>query len=162
MKKYIIIVLLISMWNIFNISSTKAQNYGNEWIDYNQVYLKFPVVKTQVYRINYNTLNSALQKIGVSLSNINPQYIKIYGRGVEIPLYIAGEFDNKFDTGDFIEFYAQHNDGWYDEKLYPSADNHVNPYYSLFTDTAYYFLTWGNSSGLRYTLETDTQFSVYL
>ena len=161
MKKYIIIVLLISMWNIFNISSTKAQNYGNEWIDYNQVYLKFPVVKTQVYRINYNTLNSALQKIGVSLSNINPQYIKIYGRGVEIPLYIAGEFDNKFDTGDFIEFYAQHNDGWYDEKLYPSADNHVNPYYSLFTDTAYYFLTWGNSSGLRYTLETDTQFSVY-
>ncbi|MBO4580918.1 MAG: hypothetical protein J5701_01350 [Bacteroidales bacterium] len=161
MKKYIVIVLIISIWNGFNITSSQAQTYGNEWIDYNQTYLKFAISKTQVYRINYTTLYAALQKVGVSLADINPRNIKIYGRGAEIPLYIAGESDQQFDTNDYIEFYAQHNDGWYDEKLYPSANSHVNPYYSLFTDTAYYFLTWGNTSGLRYTVETDTQFSVY-
>ncbi len=159
MKKFYFILLLLGL----TLFSTKvnAQAYGNEWIDYNQVYLKFPVYKTQVYRINYTTLYSALQDIGISLADINPKYIKIYGRGQEIPLYIAGENDNQFDTNDYIEFYAQYNDGWYDEKLYPSTNHHVNPYYSLFTDTAYYFLTWGNTLGMRYTLETDTQYSVY-
>ena len=148
MKKFYFILLLLGL----TLFSTKvnAQAYGNEWIDYNQVYLKFPVYKTQVYRINYTTLYSALQDIGISLADINPKYIKIYGRGQEIPLYIAGENDNQFDTNDYIEFYAQYNDGWYDERLYPNANQHPNPYYSNFTDTAYYFLTWGQISGLRY------------
>ena len=159
MKKFYFILLLLGL----TLFSTKvnAQAYGNEWIDYNQVYLKFPVYKTQVYRINYTTLYSALQDIGISLADINPKYIKIYGRGQEIPLYIAGENDNQFDTNDYIEFYAQYNDGWYDERLYPNANQHPNPYYSNFTDTAYYFLTWGQISGLRYSLETDTNTSIY-
>ena len=47
-----------------------------------------------------------------------------------------------FDTGDFIEFYGQGNDGWLEESFYPSADQQTNPYYSLYSDSLAYFLTW--------------------
>lgn len=161
MKKLIVIICVACACVWVNTPECKAQAYGNEWIEYNQTYLKFPVSSTQVYRIHYAALNAAMQQVGVSLSGVNPKYIKIYGRGKEVPLYISGEADGTFDTTDYIEFYAQHNDGWYDEKLYPSSQEHTNPYYSNFTDTAYYFLTWGSTPGLRYTVETDTNYTLY-
>lgn len=160
MKKLYILFIFIYLI-CFLPFFVQSQNYGNEWIDYNRKYLKFAIVRDDIYRIDYTSLNKAMQKIGVSLNNINPQQIKIYGRGNEIPLYIYGENDGKFDNGDFIEFYAKKNDGWFDERLYPSANTHTNPYYSNFTDTAYYFLTWDNKISLRFQIENDTNFSNY-
>lgn len=133
-----------------------AQPYANSWINYNQQYLKFKVVETGIYRISQATLLAA----GVPLSNIDARNIQIFGRGEELPLYIEGEDDGTFDANDFIEFYAQRNDGWYDEAFYGSPENHPNPYYSLINDTIHYFLTWNNSiNNNRYALETDVSFS---
>nr|WP_210466037.1 C25 family cysteine peptidase [Rufibacter roseolus] len=63
---------------------------------------------------------------------------------------MEGEADGSLDAGDFIEFYGEKNDGALDRELYkdPSA-NHINPYYSLYTDTAAYFLTWSSAPGKR-------------
>lgn len=136
-----------------------AQTFGNEWINYNQNYYKFPILGNGIYRINYN----ALQNAGIPIASINPKNIQIFGRGKEVPLYIEGEADGIFNTSDFIELYAKQNDGWFDSLIYDLPAHIGNPYYSLFNDTAYYFLTW-NTSVLneRMTSENDTiNFNLY-
>tara|TARA_R110001592_G_scaffold88812_6_gene261435 strand:+ start:439 stop:5412 length:4974 start_codon:yes stop_codon:yes gene_type:complete len=132
-----------------------AQPYYNNWINYSQQYYKFKIAKTGLFRIDAATLTSA----GIPIASIDPRNIQIFGRGQEIPLYIEGENDGVFDATDFIEFYAQHNDGWFEEDFYGGASNHPNPYYSLINDTATYFITWNNSTiNSRVILENDTNY----
>lgn len=138
--------------------SMLAQNYSNGWIDYssNKRYLKFPVAQDGIYKIDYNTLDFAVQLVGKNLSEIDPRSIQLFARGEEQYIYAEGAADGSFDSGDFIEFYAEKNDGWLDEVMYPSASEHTNPYYSLYNDTIYYFLTWhtdGTQNSFRYTNE---------
>ena len=140
------------------ISLSFAQPYNNSWIVYSQQYYKFDLAETGVYRIS----STALLNAGIPLSTINPANFQLFSRGVEVPLHIEGGGDGTFDTTDFIEFYGEHNDGWFDEALYGSSEKHPNPYYSLFTDTISYYLTWNNLvTNNRYSIETDTTFSNY-
>jgi len=143
---------------IFSITNIIAQSFGNEWINYNQKYYEFKITADGVYRITYADLASA----GVPINLINPKNIQLFGRGVEIPLFINGESDNSFNTADYIEFLAQKNDGWLDSNLYDGVRNQPNPYYSLITDTASYFLTWNTSTtNSRYQVESDNNFTGY-
>ena len=65
---------------IFAFSSLvyKAQQYGNEWINYGQQYLYFPVVQTGVHQIHFSTLNSSLNSIGINLNQINHDQFQIF------------------------------------------------------------------------------------
>lgn len=139
------------------ITSLSAQPLANSWIDYSsdRKYLKFDVTSTGLHRIDYNTLNFALQQIGTDISAISAQSIQLFGRGKEVTLYVAGEQDGSFDSNDEIIFFAEANDGWADASFYSDANEQTNPYYSLYTDTAAYFLTWdpaGNIQGERFSL----------
>lgn len=134
-----------------------AQPFANDWIDYSadKKYLKFDVTNTGIHRIDYNTLNFALQQIGENISTISAPSIQLFGRGKEVTLFIAGQQDGSFDPNDEIIFYAETNDGWADASFYNEASQHTNPYYSLYTDTAAYFLTWdpaGIIQGERFSL----------
>jgi hypothetical protein len=139
-------------------ASSFAQPYNNSWINYSQQYYKFKIAETGIYRID----SAALVNAGVPISTINPQNIQIFAKGAEIPIHIEGEGDGVFNGADYIEFYGEYNDGWFDEPLYGNATNHPNPYYSLFTDTLCYYLTWNSmTTNNRLVLETDTNFSLY-
>lgn len=138
--------------------SVFSQPYGNEWIDFNQTYYCFPVSQNGVYRITHNDLVSA----NLPLSLIDPRNIQIFGKGKEIAVFIQGESDGSFDPTDYIEFYAERNDGFADYPLYGTVNYNPNPYYSLFTDTLYYYITWNNSqNNSRLQLETDVNYSAY-
>ena len=138
--------------------SSFAQPFNNSWINYSQQYYKFKVSETGIFRIDITTLTGS----GIPISTINPQNIQLFSRGVEIPIYIEGEGDGVFNSSDFIEFYGEHNDGWFDEQLYGGASNHPSPYYSLFNDTISYYLTWNNLvSNNRLIVENDLNFGVY-
>ena len=151
MRKQLIIILLL-----FNSFSLFAQTYGNEWINYGQTYYKIPVTKEGIYRITYQ----ALDNVGFPFSSMSPKSIQIFYRGQEQYIYIQGENDEIFNPADFIEFYAKGNDGWLDSALFEPATVITNPYYSMYTDTAYYFLTWDITKfGLRVTVETDINFT---
>lgn len=142
---------------VFSFNSF-AQPYYNSWINYSQQYYKFKISSNSLYRIDSLSLYNA----GVPINSIDPRNIQVFARGQEIPLFINGENDGVFNGGDFIEFYGQKNDGWFEEDFYGGASNHPNPYYSLINDTINYFLTWNNSfSNQRYILENDTNFSSY-
>jgi hypothetical protein len=126
--------------------------YTNSWINYNQPYYKFPILQDGVYRITY----TALVNSGIPAASIDPDNIQMFGRGQEIPIYVVGGQDGSLDSADYIEFHAQRNDGYFDREAYDIPENHGNPYYSLFNDTAFYFFSWGNTAGLRFQNVTDT------
>ena len=142
------------------VQFTSFAQYNNDWIDYGQKYLKFRVVKTNLHQISYNTLNTALTALGETIPD--PRNIQIFGRGKEVYLHIEGEADGVFDAADYIEFYAQHNDGLLDSALYNISTDQLNPYYSLISDTATYFLTWNSSTNnKRYQTINSFDFSSY-
>lgn len=135
-----------------------GQQYGNEWIRYDQSYYSFKIVSNGVFKLDYSTLATA----GIPLSSFQSENIQIFGREKELPLYIVDNGDNSIDAGDFILFYAEKNDGWLDSSLYLDPATIGNPAYSLYNDTIEYFFTWNNSnSNLRYALESDVDFANY-
>ncbi len=155
MKNKILLLFLIG----FFVQDVMAQPFGNEWINYSQKYYKFPVTENGIYRISYAQLLSA----GVPLSSINdPRNMQVFGRGSELPIFIPNENTGVFGPNDYIEFYAQKNDAWYDTALYANDDWMPNSDYSLFTDTAFYYFTWNSSvNNLRLTLSNDVNYSSY-
>lgn len=150
------LLLLLLLWNI--ASEVSAQVYGNEWIDYSQQYYVFKVYEDGLYRITEQDLLSA----NVPISTIDPRSFQIFSRGKEVPIYIEGENDGFFDSSDFIEFYGKKNDGWLDSVFYKGRFNQPNPYFSLITDTIYYYLTWNlSTNNKRIQIENAIDFSNY-
>jgi hypothetical protein len=154
LKKSLLCFFLVFFPVLFSFS----QPFGNEWINYSQSYYKFRITADGVYRID----STALSNAGIPLGSIDPRRFQIFGRGREIPIYVAGEGDGVFNSGDYIEFYAFRNDGFLDSLLYDTADI-TNPYHSLINDTAHYFLTWNlnSTNNLRFAFISDTTFSQY-
>ncbi len=144
--------------------STKSfsQSIGNEWINYTQKYFRIDVWRDSMYKIDYNTLSQAFSRVGLSIADVNPKRFQLFGRGEEIAIYIEGDADNSFDPGDYIEFYGRKNNGWFDTRLYSDSLHQPNPYYSLFNDTASYYLTFNSlTNNKRMSVESGTNFSSY-
>ena len=55
-QKYLLtLILLVSAIG----TSLSRQNFGNEWIDYNQEYYKISIIQDGIYRLTYDDLNNA-------------------------------------------------------------------------------------------------------
>ncbi|MEY3368403.1 MAG: putative signal peptide protein, partial [Bacteroidota bacterium] len=119
--------------------------YGNEWIRFDQSYFKIPVANDGIYRIGYQTLAEA----GLPLADIPGSLFQLFHNGQEVPLYLST--DGLLGPGDYLEFFGRRNTSELDRHLFkdPEAEM-MNPLYSLVTDTAAYFLTWGEGPSLRY------------
>ncbi len=154
MRKYIYTLFLA-----LTFFCSYAQPYGNEWINYNQPYFRIFIVNNGVYRID----SATLAKAGIEMTTLNPKNIQLFGRGEPQFIYVKGESDGKFNTTDFIEFYGMKNDGWYDSYLYDTPSDHPNPNYSMFNDTAIYYLTINPNALSTYRMlpENDTTYSSY-
>jgi hypothetical protein len=152
------IFLLFFIFNIFIINNVDAQMFSNNWINYNQNYYKIKVTSDGIHRISYSALLSA----GIPVGSINPQNFQIFGRGKEQYIYIYNQVNGIMSAGDYIEFFAQKNDGWLDTALYNNNSHQPNIQYSLFNDTATYFLTWNNLfNNKRLTQINDINFAPY-
>jgi len=143
MRKSKFISLIFSL--LFVVSYVHAQQYGNEWIDYNQEYYKVKTGKNGIHRLTYDNLLEA----GLPVTAIDPRNLQLIHRGEEVSIYIEGEDDGVFDSGDFIDFYGQRNDGTQDTELYIRPSYQPHTYYNLFSDTTAYFLTLGATVGKR-------------
>lgn len=118
---------------------------------------KLGVTESGVYKIDKSFLSNEL---GISTAAINPKSVKIYGKGgAMLPqendifrhsdppqnaIYAFGESDGSFDDGDYFLFYGQSPHTAH--LLSNGSVNHQNNYYS---DTTYYFLTYGGEDGMR-------------
>jgi len=133
--------ILFWLMTVGLLTPATAQNYGNEWINFSQSYYKIPIVQRGVHRLSY----AQLQAAGVPVGAINPQRFQVFFRGVEQAILVAGEGDGAFDPTDYLEFYAEGNDGKLDTALYINPSMQVNRYYNLYSDTTACFFTWSNS-----------------
>jgi hypothetical protein len=129
--------------NDFDVISNSVLASGN--------WFRFYVVKSGVYKIS----RSFLQQLGLDI-NVDPRNIKIYGNGgrmaplknsvpypadpEENAVAFVGEEDGKFDSGDYILFYAEGLDNWSQEN-----GTHNN----LFADRSYYYVTSQGGPGKR-------------
>ncbi len=125
---------------VFSSSFAFAQSFGNEWINYGQTYFKIKVTADGLYRIPFNTLNTAIP----NLNTANPKNFALYRNGQEVPIYVSTNFP--FTTSDYIDFYGKKNTGDIDSMLYEASTAQPHTYYSLFTDTSVYFLTINSSN----------------
>ncbi len=139
-----------------------AQTFGNEWINYSQKYLKIKIVQTGLYRIDSTSISNALNSVGASLGSVDARNFQLFHNGQEEYIWVQGESDGVFNATDYLEFYGKGNDGSQDAELYGGAANQLNPFISLYNDTAIYFLTWNSSTtNRRLTNPNDTAFSSY-
>lgn len=148
---------LLTLFFLFSISFLQAQPFGNEWINYDQKYFKVKVWNNGIYRLSWQSLAAAIPELTTS----DPRNLQVFGRGEEQFIHVEGEADGAWNAGDFVEFYGKKNDGWLDSRLYANpTTEQSNPYYSLFSDTAVYYITWNNSiNNRRFTVETDQNFT---
>jgi Peptidase family C25 len=138
MKKQILFQLLFAAL----VHSASAQMwtgtdtlYGNEWIDHNKPYFKIRIGEEGLYRIPQSLLT------GTELADKPAEQLRLYGFGQQVPIYISTAL--VMGSSDFIEFYADKNRNQIDKYLFDNAAaQQVNPRYSMFQDSATYYLTW--------------------
>ncbi|MBL7825807.1 MAG: type IX secretion system sortase PorU [Saprospiraceae bacterium] len=144
-------------------TGTEVQSRGfttNSVLGSGTVY-KFGVEQSGIYKLDYNFLKNDL---GISdIDNIDPKSIKLYGNGglmlpeknsdirpddlLENAIEVVGEADGKFNTGDYILFYAV---GPRTMQYRASAtDPQLTTRVNLYDTHAWYFLVTGAGSGAR-------------
>lgn len=70
---------------------------------------KIGVKRDGIYRLTAQMLRSA----GLEPTTINPRNLHLSSHGGEIPFYIVGEEDGRFDEGDSLLFYGTHSQSPY-------------------------------------------------
>ncbi len=144
-KVALLVLVLVNFTTLF--AQTTAP-FNNEWIDFNKTYYKIKVAKNGLHRIPFSTLTNG----GVPTNNAAA--FKLYSKGQEIPIYTST--NGELGDSDYIEFYAEKNDGSLDTRLYLYPAWQPNPYVSMFSDTLAYFLTINDTgSNLRFSETTN-------
>ena len=144
MRVLFFIVFVLNTVFLYSQTAYNTFTHQDEWLQPNndavsKEFIKFKVTQKGIYRIGYDALVSK----GFSFSN--EIEIQLFRKGVEQAIFIQGNGDGFNNTNDYIEFYAEPNDGSLDEELYFPKNLQPHKHYSLFSDSAAYFLT--SSSG---------------
>ena len=145
--------LTLVFFSVFTISKSKAQNS----VLAEGVFYKLEVTENKVYKITPDFLAS----LGINVSSINPNNIKVYGNGggmlpqankdfrykslQENPVYVVGGDDNSFDNSDYLLFYGQDAHKTY----FDDQTNKFMREFNLYDEKNYYFLTIGNSESKK-------------
>ena len=87
---------------------------------------RIPVNENGTYQLTYADLQAA----GVPVDSPDPRTFRVHNQGSEVAIYGVGESDGSFDAVDSLLFYGQ-------------------KVTTRFTDTNVYWLSWGETSGLR-------------
>jgi hypothetical protein len=115
--------------------------YGNEWIKFQNPYLRIKVAVDGIYRIPFQQLVSG----GFPGTSVPASDLRLYRQGVQVPIYTTTE--NLMSDPDFVEFWGEKNKGAVDRYLTDRPDDFlVNGQYSMFNDTITYYLTWNDAS----------------
>ncbi|RXK62455.1 hypothetical protein ESA94_05485 [Lacibacter luteus] len=121
-------------------TNLSAQTYMNEWIDFNKTYYKFKVRETGLYRI------SQAQLAALGIATADAAHFQLWRHGQQVPIFTSST-TGTLPTNGFIEFYGMANDGKWEKRMYLDPSYQINDKWSLFTDTAAYFLTVNTNAG---------------
>ncbi|MCF8450805.1 MAG: type IX secretion system sortase PorU [Taibaiella sp.] len=118
--------------------------------------------KIGITRTGFHKIDAAfITSMGLDPGTINPAHIRVFGNGGRmlpeanskpratdlrenaIMVYDGG--DNKFNTGDYAIFYGMGPTGWDAD----TANKRFTHQKNIYSDTAYYFITFNKGAGLR-------------
>jgi hypothetical protein len=139
LKKSLWLIAGLVIWAGLSVNG----QVGNEWINYDQSYLKVKTAQDGIYRLTYQQLMAA----GFPVNSIDPRKIQLFHRGVEQAIEITGQADGTFNTGDLLYFYGKKNDGTLDAELYRPREAQPHQYHNIYSDTTAYFLTYRLDAG---------------
>lgn len=90
----------------------------------------------------YHIPAARIAEAGVELSAIDPTTLRLTNRGKQVPIYVGGERDGRFDAEDYVEFWGMPNRQTFQAL---AVDMYMDPY----TDENTYWLSWGEGPGIR-------------
>lgn len=111
-----------------------TQPFRNEWINYAQTYQKFKIGQTGLYRITQTSLTA------MGWGQVPAEQFVLWRNGQQVPLFTSVT-TGVLPASGYLEFWGEANDGKADQSLYRVADHQLNDAWSLFTDSAAFFLT---------------------
>jgi hypothetical protein len=140
LRFFLFLGLLLKANDSFSQTSATlgANEVKEDWMQMGQDYWIVPVVDKGIYRISADEL---IKKgfPGVE-DTLNFQY-ELFSLGVPIAMLIHHDKEN--GAVSYLEFYGEGDEGKSDDLLFKEEkSSRLNPLFSLFTDTAYYFLSW--------------------
>lgn len=129
-------VCLMACWSD---AAVAQDTYDASWYNPNASYLKIAVVEDGVYRVD----RSELEDAGLPAS-ANASTFRLFENGREIPVDYRS-------SDDALIFVGQRNRGTDEQWAYNYNDEwQSSTYHSLYSDTTFYWLTWGGDAGQRY------------
>lgn len=131
MKTILLLVFIFCFSTSKPLSAQEAP-----WYRYGVTYYKIATAVDGIYRIRPEHLLAA----GISLKKTDPRDFRLYHRGLEVPLFVAGQEDGRLDAEDYMDFLGSKNDATLDQRLYGAEVRLPNPYINTFSDTTAYFL----------------------
>ena len=132
--RYLQLILLFGIGMCHGAFAQWGAPYTNEWIAYDQPYVKLKVSQKGVYKVPFSALPA-----GFPVSQ--PEKLQLWHRGRQVAILSVANNE--------ILFYGVPNDGAIDSLLYRPMSSRLNPYTSLYSDESSYFLTVGKVNGAR-------------
>lgn len=136
---------------------TKTRTFANESKMKDGDWYKIAVTKDAVYKLSY----SFLKNLGLSLEEIDPRNIQLFGYGggmlpklnsedrpddmQENAIVVSGEQDGVFNKSDYILFYGEDQVVWTYDNVREIFRHELN----IYEDSTFYFLHVGSSPGKR-------------
>lgn len=139
------------------------KTYANHSVLAEGNWFQIGVVQEGIYRLSYEDLEAA----GINPNGIDPRSLKVFGNGgkmlpqeaglfpyddlAENAIWVSGQGDGTFNQGDFILFYGSSPHEWeYNQTLQRWVHQ-----FNVYSDTTYYYLTYGQGAGKRIPTATD-------
>ncbi|AKD57357.1 type IX secretion system sortase PorU [Spirosoma radiotolerans] len=151
-RRYWLFYLLFTFHSSFFTHSLKAQSVLRTGI-----WVKIGVTQSGVYRLS----QSQLAQLNPAFATADPKRLRLYGNGggmlpqpnarprladlTENAIQVVGEADGRFDAGDALLFFGQSPH----VIRYDSTARCFTHQLNAYSDTTFYFLTIGDSPGLR-------------
>ncbi len=157
-ERLVSFTLTLGMVQVTNPRVLKpATGYASHSVLSAGTWFKFAVGASGMYRLTYDDL----KKAGVDVANIDPRNLRLFGNNggmlpeanaasraddlTENAIFVAGEADGRFNTGDYILFYGKSPDTW----SYNKVDQLFHHQKNIYSDKSYYFLTVDQGLGKR-------------
>ncbi|GAB3706525.1 type IX secretion system sortase PorU [Spirosoma flavus] len=146
----LLLIIHVTLLSIHPKTSAQSVLREGSWI-------KIGVVTSGVYRLT----QSQLTRINPAFATADPRKLRLFGNGgailpqsnaiprindlAENAIQVSGEADGRFDADDAILFFGQSPH----VIRYDSAARRFSHQINTYSDTTFYFLTIGSTSGLR-------------
>jgi hypothetical protein len=157
-EKLVSFNLAISPGSQQKASSRSIRTYAANSVLQSGTWYKISTTTDGIYKLSYSFLAS----LGINMSSVNPQNLRVYGNGggmlaelnsvpriddlAENAIYVQDNGNGIFDPNEYALFYGTAPNSW---SFNPSSCPKFSHQTNLYSDSAFYFITFDLGPGKR-------------